>query len=116
MGCFSEITERKVLWARGVRARRLTGACSRALDRDEPERSYSASMKHEVTAIIEPDGDWHIAYCPEVPGANGQGKTKEEAPASLIAAIELIQAPQLLPAQLGKPQEAGVHRRGPSPY
>ena len=36
-------------------------------------------MKNEFTAIIEQDGEWHIAYCPEIPGANGQGKTKEEA-------------------------------------
>jgi predicted RNase H-like HicB family nuclease len=47
-------------------------------------------MKHEFTAIIERDGEWYIAYCPEVPGANGQGKTKDEARASLVGAIELI--------------------------
>lgn len=47
-------------------------------------------MKHEFTAIIERDGDWYIAYCPEVPGANAQGKTKDEARASLVEAIELI--------------------------
>ena len=47
-------------------------------------------MKHEFTAIIERDGDWFFAYCPEVPGANGQGRTKEEARKSLAEAIELI--------------------------
>jgi predicted RNase H-like HicB family nuclease len=47
-------------------------------------------MKHEFTAIIEEDGDWFIAYSPEIPGANGQGKTKEEAEKSLAEAIELI--------------------------
>ena len=47
-------------------------------------------MKHEFTAIIERDGEWYIAYCPEVPGANAQGKTKDEARASLVEAIELI--------------------------
>jgi len=25
-------------------------------------------MKNEFTAIIERDGDWYIAYCPEIPG------------------------------------------------
>ena len=25
------------------------------------------------------DGKWFIAYCPEIPGANGQGRTKAEA-------------------------------------
>jgi predicted RNase H-like HicB family nuclease len=47
-------------------------------------------MQNEFTAIIEKDGDWFIAYCPEIPGANGQGKTKEEAKESLADAIVLI--------------------------
>lgn len=47
-------------------------------------------MHNEFTAVIERDGDWHIAYCPEVPGANGQGRTKEEAKESLSKAIALI--------------------------
>ena len=47
-------------------------------------------MHNEFTAIIEKDGDWYIAYCPEVPGANGQGKTIEECKASLASAISLI--------------------------
>ena len=29
-------------------------------------------MRNEFTAVIERDGEWFIAYCPEVPGANGQ--------------------------------------------
>jgi predicted RNase H-like HicB family nuclease len=47
-------------------------------------------LRNEFTAIIEKDGDWVIAYCPEIPGANGQGRTKEEARKSLAEAIELI--------------------------
>jgi predicted RNase H-like HicB family nuclease len=47
-------------------------------------------MKHEFTAIYEHDGDWTIAYCPEIPGANGQGRTKDEARESLAQAITLI--------------------------
>jgi predicted RNase H-like HicB family nuclease len=47
-------------------------------------------MRNEFTAIIEQDEGWFIAYCPEVPGANGQGRTKDEAVASLGKAIELI--------------------------
>jgi predicted RNase H-like HicB family nuclease len=47
-------------------------------------------MVNEFTAIIERDGKWFIAYSPEVPGANGQGKTKAQALKSLAAAIELI--------------------------
>ena len=47
-------------------------------------------MTNEFTAIIEQDGPWFIAYCPEIPGANGQGKTKDEARESLAEAIKLI--------------------------
>ena len=47
-------------------------------------------MSSEFTAIIEQDDDWYIAYCPEIPGANGQGRTLEECRASLAEAIALI--------------------------
>ncbi|MBN1863385.1 MAG: type II toxin-antitoxin system HicB family antitoxin [Victivallales bacterium] len=47
-------------------------------------------MHNEFTAIVEQDGEWYIAYCAELPGANGQGKTKEECLESLSKAIELI--------------------------
>ncbi len=48
-------------------------------------------MKAEFTAIIEkaPEGGYW-AICPEIPGANGQGDTIEEAKANLKEAIELI--------------------------
>ena len=47
-------------------------------------------MRNEFTGVVEKDGEWFIAYCPEIPGANGQGKTKEEALQSLSDAIALI--------------------------
>ncbi len=47
-------------------------------------------MRNEFTAVIEQDDEWIIAYCPEIPGANGQGKTRDEALASLRDAISLI--------------------------
>ena len=47
-------------------------------------------MHNEFTAIIERDGDWYTAYCPEILGANGQGRTKDEARTSLADAIALI--------------------------
>jgi predicted RNase H-like HicB family nuclease len=40
-------------------------------------------MTNEFTAVVERDGEWFIAYCAEIPGANGQGRTKEEALESL---------------------------------
>lgn len=47
-------------------------------------------MRNEFTAIIEEAEDWFIAYSPEIPGANGQGRTKAEAVKSLRGAIALI--------------------------
>jgi len=47
-------------------------------------------MKNIFTAVIERDGKWFIAYCPEIPGANGQGKTRQACLKSLSSAIDLI--------------------------
>jgi len=47
-------------------------------------------MHNEFTAIIEKDNDWYIAYCAEIPGANGQGKTKVECIKNLSEDIDLI--------------------------
>ena len=47
-------------------------------------------MRNEFTAVYERDEEWVVAYCPEVPGANGQGRTKDEARESLTEAIALI--------------------------
>ena len=47
-------------------------------------------MRNEFTAVIEKDGDWYIPYCPELPGANGQGKTIEGVRRNLADAIALI--------------------------
>ncbi|HEV7242728.1 MAG TPA: type II toxin-antitoxin system HicB family antitoxin [Thermoanaerobaculia bacterium] len=47
-------------------------------------------MHNEFTAIIERDDDWFIAYCAEIPEANGQGRTSAEARANLAEAIALI--------------------------
>lgn len=48
-------------------------------------------MKTDFTAIIESaeeGGYW--AICPEVPGANGQGETVEEAKRNMAQAIKLL--------------------------
>ena len=47
-------------------------------------------MRNEFTAIVEQDGPWYVAYCAEVPGANGQGKSREDCLADLREAIALI--------------------------
>ena len=63
-------------------------------------------MRNEFTAIVEQDEGWFIAYFPEVPGANGQGRTKEEALASVREAIELILADRLEEGLRGIPKDA----------
>jgi predicted RNase H-like HicB family nuclease len=47
-------------------------------------------MRNEFTAIVEKDGPWYIAYCAEVPGANGQGRSRAECLANLREGIALI--------------------------
>ncbi len=63
-------------------------------------------MKGEFTAIIEEaieGGYW--AICPEIPGANGQGETIEEAKESLKGAIQLIFEDRLMDIRRGLPQD-----------
>lgn len=64
-------------------------------------------MKGEFTAIIEaaPEGGYW-AICPEVPGANGQGETIEEAKANLREAIRLIFEDRIADARRGLPDDA----------
>lgn len=47
-------------------------------------------MKHQYTAIIERERGWYTAHCIEIPGANGQGPTEEDAQKSLAEAITLV--------------------------
>ncbi|MGD9037478.1 MAG: type II toxin-antitoxin system HicB family antitoxin [Syntrophobacterales bacterium] len=63
-------------------------------------------MHNEFTAIIEKDGEWFIAYCPEIPGANGQGRSKEECLQSLSDAISLILEDRREDALRGVPEDA----------
>jgi predicted RNase H-like HicB family nuclease len=63
-------------------------------------------MHNEFTAVFERDGEWVIAYCPEIPGANGQGRTKAEARASLAEAVLLILEDRREEGLRGVPAEA----------
>lgn len=47
-------------------------------------------MRNEFTAVVEQDGPWYVAFCAELPGANGQGETREECLNNLREAIALI--------------------------
>lgn len=63
-------------------------------------------MKGELLAIIEkaPEGGYW-AICPEVPGANGQGETIEEAKENLRDAVALILEDRIDDIRRGLPSD-----------
>jgi predicted RNase H-like HicB family nuclease len=63
-------------------------------------------MKGELTAIIEraPEGGYW-AICPEIPGANGQGESVEEAKENLRQAVNLILEDRLEDIKRGLPDD-----------
>lgn len=63
-------------------------------------------MRNEFTSVIEEDGDSFIGYCPEIPGANGQGRTIEECRANLSEAIALILEDRREDGLRGVPEDA----------
>ena len=63
-------------------------------------------MLAHLTAIYEKGDKYFIGYCPEVPGANGQGETLEECRKSLKEAIKLILEDRLEDALRGVPNDA----------
>jgi len=83
----------------------LQGPSARADGRDRSRRGNE--MKAEFTAIIEaaPDGGFW-AICPEVPGANGQGETVEQAKDDLKEAIESILEERRADILRGLPDDA----------
>ena len=69
-------------------------------------RTTERALRNEFTAVIERDGEWFIAYSPEIPGANGQGRTKAEARRSLVEAIALILDDRRSDGLRGLPRDA----------
>ena len=47
-------------------------------------------MKNQFTAVFEKSDDWWIAYVEELPGANTQGLTLEEARENLKDAVVMV--------------------------
>ena len=45
---------------------------------------------NKFTAVFERDGGWWIGYVEELPGANTQGRTLEEARENLKEAVALV--------------------------
>jgi predicted RNase H-like HicB family nuclease len=54
----------------------------------------SLELDLKLTAKIHRDGEWYVAFCSEMPGANGQGRTTEECLQSLKAAVLLLMEDQ----------------------
>jgi predicted RNase H-like HicB family nuclease len=52
--------------------------------------SKPKAMRLNLTATIQKSDGWYVAFCPEVPEGNGQGKTKGAALRSLWQSIELL--------------------------
>jgi len=48
------------------------------------------SMRNTFTAVFEQAGEWWIGYVEELPGANTQGATLDEARDNLKEAVALI--------------------------
>ncbi len=63
-------------------------------------------MRNEFTGIFEQAEGWWIGYSPEVPGANGQGRTLEECKQSLAEAITLILEDRRESGMRGVPPDA----------
>jgi len=63
-------------------------------------------MRNEFTAVIERDGEWFVAWSPEIPGANGQGHSAAESRESLAAAIQLILEDRRADGLRGVPADA----------
>ena len=63
-------------------------------------------MHNEFTAVFEKEGEWYIGYCPEIPGANGQGHSIEECRDSLAQAISLILEDRREDGLKGVPEDA----------
>lgn len=63
-------------------------------------------MRNEFTAVFERDEGWYIGFCPEIPGANGQGRTIDECRQNLAEAVELILEDRREDALRGVPEDA----------
>lgn len=65
-------------------------------------------MRYNFHLIFEKGDKYYIGYCPEVPGANGQGETKEECRVNLLEAIDLVFEMRAEEGQQGIPEDAEV--------
>jgi predicted RNase H-like HicB family nuclease len=66
------------------------GRCSRELDVSDMKEYSGSPMQFEFTAVFEKVPEGYIAFIEELPGANTQGATIEEARENLKEAIQLV--------------------------
>lgn len=55
------------------------------MQKKQAANEHAALMDFGITLTpeVHKDGKWYVAFCPEVPEANGQGRTPEESVESL---------------------------------
>jgi predicted RNase H-like HicB family nuclease len=63
-------------------------------------------MDLKLTAEIHREGEWFVAFCPEVPEANGQGLTEQECIQNLKEAVLLLMHDRREDAQRNHPAAA----------
>jgi predicted RNase H-like HicB family nuclease len=63
-----------------------------------------------IHGSVRAHGEWVIAFCPEVPGANGQGRTEDEASRNLADAIKLIMEDRREDGLRGVPSDAVIRK------
>ena len=61
-----------------------------ALERTVRQSVVDTKMRSGSSAHLEQHGKWWVGFCPEVPGANGQGITLEDCLQNLEEAVALI--------------------------
>jgi predicted RNase H-like HicB family nuclease len=66
--------------------RRYTGALSSAIVLTQG----GVTMKEQLTAVFQKVPEGYIAFVEELPGANSQGDTLEEARSNLREAVQLV--------------------------
>jgi predicted RNase H-like HicB family nuclease len=72
------------------------------MQRKHAAKSHASLMDFgiSITPEVHKDGKWYVAFCPEVPEANGQGRTPEESVASLKEGVISIMQDRRQDAQV----------------
>lgn len=65
-------------------------------------RPRAAQVK--LSVIVHKEGAWFVAFCPEIPEGNGQGKTKAAALKNLWESIELLMEDRRADARAASPK------------